>query len=314
MSWLFSQALVAEYLPANCSDGEPCAQWNVMPTQRGFWHNDKMMESSRLSRFGPTLKLLTVDLGEALLTSYLAAFPVKTSAPQDKGQESAEAKAGCGEKWRASFAKYDRSTSLWRTHQYSLLGGLVEYSETWPKQALMRDGECWERQTLVPPMIGSGSGSSQKWQTPVADDAVNRTHGKVNSRGEPKLSAQVKIPTPRANDSEKRGNFNLKNPRNGLAAFARKWPTPTFSAHKGATTTPRKDGRTRANDRLDYAIAAQVGLHGQLNPEFVEWLMGWPIGWTELRPLAMDKYREWQQKHSFNFLSSGNCLEGRWWS
>ncbi len=34
MSWLFSQALVAEYSAANCSDGEPSAQLNVMPTQQ----------------------------------------------------------------------------------------------------------------------------------------------------------------------------------------------------------------------------------------------------------------------------------------
>lgn len=37
---------------------------------------------------------------------------------------------------------------------------------------------------------------------------------------------------------------------------------------------------------------------GQLNPDWVEWFMGWPIGWTELKPLAMDKFREWQQQHS----------------
>lgn len=37
---------------------------------------------------------------------------------------------------------------------------------------------------------------------------------------------------------------------------------------------------------------------GQLNPEWVEWFMGWPIGWTELKPLAMDRFREWQQQHS----------------
>ncbi len=37
---------------------------------------------------------------------------------------------------------------------------------------------------------------------------------------------------------------------------------------------------------------------GQLNPEWVEWFMGWPIGWTELKPLAMDKFREWQRQHS----------------
>ncbi|EMV5794210.1 DNA cytosine methyltransferase [Escherichia coli] len=37
---------------------------------------------------------------------------------------------------------------------------------------------------------------------------------------------------------------------------------------------------------------------GPLNPEWVEWLMGWPIGWTELKPLEMDKFREWQLQHS----------------
>lgn len=37
---------------------------------------------------------------------------------------------------------------------------------------------------------------------------------------------------------------------------------------------------------------------GQLNPQWVEWFMGWPIGWTELKPLAMDKFREWQLQHS----------------
>lgn len=37
---------------------------------------------------------------------------------------------------------------------------------------------------------------------------------------------------------------------------------------------------------------------GLLNPEWVEWFMGWPIGWTELKPLAMGKFQEWQRQHS----------------
>ncbi|KVT81552.1 hypothetical protein WK59_18735 [Burkholderia ubonensis] len=37
---------------------------------------------------------------------------------------------------------------------------------------------------------------------------------------------------------------------------------------------------------------------GQLNPEWVEWLMGWPIGHTALEPLETAKYREWLQQHS----------------
>jgi hypothetical protein len=30
---------------------------------------------------------------------------------------------------------------------------------------------------------------------------------------------------------------------------------------------------------------------GQLNPTWVEWLMGWPLGWTDLQPLEMDKFQ-----------------------
>ena len=42
---------------------------------------------------------------------------------------------------------------------------------------------------------------------------------------------------------------------------------------------------------------------GKLNPSWVEWLMAWPIGWTDLEPLEMDKYQQWQRSH-------GRCLEG----
>ena len=79
MSWLFSQALVEEYSVDICLDGEPSAQWNVMPTPQGFWRNDKMMDASRLSQFGPTLRLLTEGHGEAVLMSFLEAFPARTS-------------------------------------------------------------------------------------------------------------------------------------------------------------------------------------------------------------------------------------------
>ena len=37
---------------------------------------------------------------------------------------------------------------------------------------------------------------------------------------------------------------------------------------------------------------------GSLNPTWVEWLMGWPLGWTDLAPLAMDRFQLWQRSHS----------------
>ena len=38
--------------------------------------------------------------------------------------------------------------------------------------------------------------------------------------------------------------------------------------------------------------------HGlRLNPDWTEWLMGWPIGWTGLKPLGMARFRQWRRLH-----------------
>jgi hypothetical protein len=39
----------------------------------------------------------------------------------------------------------------------------------------------------------------------------------------------------------------------------------------------------------------QIG--GQLNPTWVEWLMGWPIGWTDLKQLGTGKFQQWLRSH-----------------
>lgn len=85
------------------------------------------------------------------------------------------------------------------------------------------------------------------------------------------------------------------------------WPTPrTTDGSHGGRVTPRK-GRQGGNlveavstgwstpTATGACLQRQVG--GQLNPDWVEWLMGWPIGWTALEPLARDKFQEWWRKH-----------------
>lgn len=107
MTWLFSQAMVkacasSHCLPGpvaassagTCSDGQPSAQLNVMPTQHKFWHNDKTMEPSSLSRFGLTCAVLTEDRGQELLTSYLAGFRARTSVSRGGGAGLEGARSG----------------------------------------------------------------------------------------------------------------------------------------------------------------------------------------------------------------------------
>jgi DNA (cytosine-5)-methyltransferase 1 len=68
-----------------------------------------------------------------------------------------------------------------------------------------------------------------------------------------------------------------------------KWPTPT--AHNAKETNAPSEAK-----RNEPTLASRVG--GTLNPTWVEWLMGWPLEWTDLKPLEMDKFRQWRQQHS----------------
>jgi hypothetical protein len=310
MSFIYSQALVEASSVASCLATDASAQSSGSPMPRpSLWH-DKTMEPSRLSRFGMTCKPLTEPHGAELLTWWLAAFPVRTYQWQGGGQALTESAAECGTTWPASLAKYDPNSHSLKTPQLSLLEDLTGCSVTLPRSGLMRGGECWERPTLMPHTSENESGF---WLTPSASDTSNRKPPKnihIGKAGLPKhiaadgtksqmrLSQMVQMwPTPTGS-----GNYNRKGASatsgDGLATAVRLWPTPVASAAKGssAASLTRKSGRSRERDRLDHAVFASNG--GQLNPDWVEWLMGWPIGQTALKPLETDKCPEWQQQHS----------------
>ena len=285
MSWLFSQALVAEYLRATCWDGAPSAPLSVMPTQHKFWRNDKTLEPSALSRFGLTCAALTEDRGADLLTWFREASLARTSALPAEAQALMAHAAECGDTWRGSLARFDPGSCTWRTAQPSLLGDSEECSVTWPRSGMTAAGQCWELPTLVPPTSATGSGL---WQTPVADDAVNRVAGKWNSRGEPKLSAQVLMkpwPTPTSSLGTNGGRVTPAKAREGgtliEALSARTYATPTARDWRSGKASQA------THDRNSRPLSEQIG--GLLNPTWVEWLMGWPIGWTDLRPSETGK-------------------------
>jgi hypothetical protein len=148
MSWLFSQVLVVEYLGESYLDGEPSVQLSGNNTQLAYLPQDKMTDYSKVSRFGMMFKPFKEQAGEELLMSYQAAFRAKTLVPQEKVLVLRENNQECGEKWQGSFAKYDQSSCLWKTHQCSLIEDWEQFSEIWPTWGSMRNGACWERQTL----------------------------------------------------------------------------------------------------------------------------------------------------------------------
>ena len=321
MSWLFSQALVEAYSADICSDGEQSAPLNGNHIQQAYCASDKMKDFSRLSRFGMTYKPLTDDLGAGVLTWYLAASLVRTFPQQEKEPESTEHEAECGDTWRESFARWDRATSSWRTPQCSLLADLDVFSETWPQWGMMRAGECsvqsmpalrtsgTESGLLPTPLasLGTNGGPNQRdssgrpglqmaammWPTPIASSGGPSRLG--NFRGNPLASAVKTWPTPCA--SEARQGYQNRN--NGKKGSQKSLTTVVVDAEKFATPQAR-DFRSGSTDRWDNPdrsrnLNDQIG--GQLNPTWVEWLMGWPLGWTDLKPLGMDKFQAWRRSH-----------------
>ena len=311
MSWLFSQALVGEYLAATFLDGEPCVPSSGNPIQQAYCAPDKMTDFSRLSRFGMTYKPLTEDRGEALLTLYREVFHAKTLAQQDEAQGLTESEAECGEKWRGSFTRYDPDSSLWRTHQCSLLGDWEPFSETWPKWGLMRDGECWEQSMLVPRISVTEFGFVPNDEDFFHTPNTTGMDGGSNSRRALKKRKEM-WPTPRALEIEEsyegyidrmKRSGNPKNvgktrPQN-LSMAVKMWTTPVTSDHAA-----RRPTQNWAGTDLPSQVWVESGGRenpnlppARLSPNWVEWLMGWPIGWTDLKPLAMDRFQKWQDEH-----------------
>jgi hypothetical protein len=160
MSWLFSRALAEEFSAGNCSDGEPYAQLNVMPTQHKFWRNDRMIEFSTLSKFGLTLRLLTDQHGVELLTWFLEGFRAKTSALLERERVFPEREADYGLNSGVSFAKFNRDLRIWKTAQHSLFEDLELSLATWPRWGSMRNGECFHAQMSAGFIYEKGSGFS----------------------------------------------------------------------------------------------------------------------------------------------------------
>jgi DNA (cytosine-5)-methyltransferase 1 len=67
------------------------------------------------------------------------------------------------------------------------------------------------------------------------------------------------------------------------------WPTPTCSWSQG------REGGSGAREKFTRHTGSYENtskMVRQLNPDWVEWLMGWPIGWTRTENINLD-WRDW---------------------
>lgn len=291
----FLQELAEGYLPTCSSDTSPSAPSRTMSIASKSWRKGKKTGAFPGSQYSLTFAPSTDDPGAASSTSSPEDSPAKTSPPQAKAQESPAPDPASGPKWRELSVKYDRATSSWRTAQCLFIEDLPPSSVTLPRSGMMLDGQCWEQTTAARPTTGNASGF---WPTPRAEDS-EQTGG---HRGKPDtLTSAVRFwPTPTSacatgGQTSRSGKRKGEKLLSGAVKDPAYWPTPKGRDWKGQSQRGIHAPQD-ALPNLDRGDGKPIG--GALNPPWVEWLMGFPIGWTDLEPLETPRFLSWLQLHS----------------
>ena len=163
------------------------------------------------------------------------------------------------------LAKYDQNTRSLKTFQLLLFAEEPESLETLPKSGMTVNGKLWEQTMWAHPTEERESGL---WLTPSTVQ-IEPTEGRREKR------------------KAYRESIGRKDVAGCLAeqvATPEMWPTPRASEWKDVGPVGSKSHTHM--DKRDYLCAKVKDPEqptGSLNPQWVEWLMGYPIGWTDLK-------------------------------
>ena len=251
-----------------------------------------------LESTGPTSQSTTmsapsqqIDLEE--LTSSRAASPANLG-PKPGSSEARKMTAISGRKWLALLESYGLNISLRRTCADLLTNawGSSAAFLIWKASATKPSHLLFQLAVSMPRTDGTGFGL---WLTPLVSDSEKRGIPKVGGG----LAGQVQLwPTPQAWDG-KRGARKPDGKR-GMAlsdlSTPQMWPTVAAREHEGANSEEHLAKARGHHDQLPNAVKMAGHKGGQLNPTWVEWLMGYPEGWTDLGPWETPSSHKSSQK------------------
>jgi len=195
------------------------------------------------------------------LTLFAEAFPASPTPWLDDGRHLTTT-ATSGPKSCDAFAQLGPDGSWVKTcqgfSQVTLDGSLEVFSGTWPRAGSMSNGIVYQHPPLVPLTAGTASGL---WPTPGAQDGFQRLAGGHTLTLRDQVATPAMWPTPTARDWKDGPASSCANvPANGLL------------------------GRVVHQNSQDTS--------GSLNPTWVEWLMGYPLGWTDCEDSATPSSRK----------------------
>lgn len=217
---------------------------------------------------GPTSKgsMMSAPSGQQLsipLTSSAEVFPAKTCLQQERARALLASARACGVSSLVSSGSYSRNGSSLKTCFRARPDGSIPSSASWKSKAM---GAFLSRSRRKMSAHRTVADESSLLPTPTASNYGSNKGGAAGRNGRTRLSLNSMatmgaFPTPSASDAKR---------------CALRWATPTVCGNHN-----RKGASLTSGDGL----ATQVG--GPLNPMWCEWLMGFPIGHTDLGPSAM---------------------------
>ena len=276
--WICSPGWAAALLQAQCWDGGPSASLksNRLPKESSSKECKKGAYPPPPS--GPMPEPLTQSPGLAQWISLFAAHPARGSQLPGKGlaKQIPETKS---QTYCASYGIWNALDSTWKTQQTLFpLTISARSSESWQNSGSMLDGQLYLRQPVEPIISATGSGSmlgKDNWPTPTA-----RSPGDCASerrRRSPSLESIIMMQT---------------------------WPTPIASLSKGTGPLGSVSSTHRLKrGYLDAVVQSTEKKEGALNPAWVCWLMGWPLGWDSLEPMPATSLADHAEK----------MAAGSWW-
>ena len=296
MSWHYLQELGEDYLDQSKQDTTLSVLSSGNPIASSPSNKDRETDTFHPSPSGMTSIPLTGDPGVDMWILSLLDSPVSPSQLRENS-ELVRIQGMDGPPPFESFAKLAQDGSCLRTYQVSLLdpmGTCTPYSDSFPRSGLIVDGIAYLRTPVVRRTNGTGSGLLA---TPTA--TANQLSPSMMKH--PGCRA-IALPTPTA----KTYGYNKDTPdgkrRYSLDHMARhnKWPTPTASDNRDRGNLSHPSIQRRQRNGKHVGLAQSVShTSGQLNPEWVELLMGWPKGWTSLEPLPSEVMDDWLEADNY---------------
>lgn len=275
MSWHYSQEPGAVFSLPTYLAGLRSERSRLSSTPAKSCCSDNATGCSIPSLSGTMYAPSTASRGGEQLTLCRGDFPVKTSAWQEPVEDLPGAVLDCGLNICESLTRYGLAMSLPKTHRTCVAMDSAPSSKDLPAWGMVFDGVCWELGTSAHLISETECGY---WPTPTAIQRPNEGNMRL-------VRAQAVAGEISWEDAEAIVGKDVRESHGKLKMF----PTPTVQDAKN-------NGGPSQMNRNTKPLNAVVG--GKLNPRWVEWLMGMPIGWASLQPLEMPKFQQWRRQHS----------------